>query len=68
MAFDYSGTMYQKRDPENRDIRYYETVLLEISRKNFKTFLLGGAFYSPAFDRTEIFKILLGGTGSEAFQ
>lgn len=28
----------KKRDPENRDIRYYETVLLEISRKNFKTF------------------------------
>lgn len=28
----------KKRDSENRDIRYYETVLLEISRKNFKTF------------------------------
>ena len=28
----------KKRDSENRDIRYYETVLLEIRRKNFKTF------------------------------
>lgn len=26
------------RDEKDRDIRYYETVLLEISRKNFKTF------------------------------
>lgn len=26
------------RDEDGRDIRYYETVLLEISRKNFKTF------------------------------
>jgi len=26
------------RDPEGRNIRFYETVLLEISRKNFKTF------------------------------
>ena len=26
------------RDPAGRDIRYYETVLLEICRKNFKTF------------------------------
>lgn len=26
------------RDADGRDVRYYETVLLEISRKNFKTF------------------------------
>ncbi|MBR4934516.1 MAG: terminase [Anaerotignum sp.] len=26
------------RDEDGRDVRYYETVLLEISRKNFKTF------------------------------
>lgn len=28
----------KKRDEKGRNIRFYETVLLEISRKNFKTF------------------------------
>ena len=46
----------KKRDSENRDIRYYETVLLEISRKNFKTFYSAVVFIlllltEPKFSR-----------------
>ena len=37
-------------------------------QKELQDLLLGGAVYSSAIDRTKIFKIILGGPGSEAFQ
>lgn len=44
------------RNTKNRDIRYYQTALLEISRKNFKTFNSGVIFIllmltEPQFSR-----------------
>lgn len=46
----------KKRDEAGRDIRYYETVLLEISRKNHKTFYAAVIFIllmltEPSFSR-----------------
>ena len=55
--FLLTATMCTKmRDEEGRDIRYYETVLLEICRKNFKTFYAAVIFIllmlmEPQFSR-----------------
>ena len=55
--FLLTATMCTKmRDEEGRDIRYYETVLLEICRKNFKTFYAAVIFIllmlmEPKFSR-----------------
>ena len=36
--FDCSRTMHQRKRPGRTEIRYYDTAVLEICRKNFKTF------------------------------
>ena len=46
----------KKRDEKGRDIRYYNTALLEIARKNFKTFVSAVIFIlllltEPSFSR-----------------
>ena len=47
---------------ENPNRRRYETVILEVGRKNFKTFTIATIFILAFFIGTEIQQILLSGS------
>ena len=68
MVFNNRNALYEKKRFRKQGHSVLRDCFAGNQQKELQNILLGGAVYSPAFDGTEIFKILLGGSGSEAFQ